>query len=435
MSALRRLALGASLLGAPALAAAQATGVDTLTLAAMQEAARQRDPRAEQLPLLEAQTQLRLRGFAMERRPALALEGQGQYQSDVTRFGGGIALPGGARFPTPPHDTWDASLRAQQRVVDPTLAPRRAAERAQLEEGRARVRVALYGRRQEVNDAFFTALLLQTRQAELATLIDDLSAQQRLIETRVREGAALPGESAALRATVLRRQQDLAAVRAERRAALAVLARLTDRALAESSVLVAPATAAPLPSGLDTVAARPEHAHFRATRERLARQAAVAAAQERPRLDAFARTGYGKPGLNMVSDRFDSYWLVGLRVQWAPTTWGAAAREREILALQERIVRTDEAAFADALQRAAARDVETIDRVTAALALDDEIITLRERIEREARARLREGVLTAAEYVDRRSDVLEARLARAAHATELAQARARLTTTLGLEVP
>jgi outer membrane protein TolC len=48
--------------------------------------------------------------------------------------------------------------------------------------------------------------------------------------------------------------------------------------------------------------------------------------------------------------------------------------------------------------------------------------------------RFREGVVTASEYVDRSTDVLEARLARATHRVEQVQARARFLTSLGLEI-
>ena len=67
------------------------------------------------------------------------------------------------------------------------------------------------------------------------------------------------------------------------------------------------------------------------------------------------------------------------------------------------------------------------------LASDDEIIALRERIAAEARARYAEAVITSAEFVDRETDVLAARLTRSTHRVELAQARARFLTTLGIE--
>ena len=68
-----------------------------------------------------------------------------------------------------------------------------------------------------------------------------------------------------------------------------------------------------------------------------------------------------------------------------------------------------------------------------ALAEDDEIVALRESIAAETRARFREWVVTSAEYVDRQTDVVSARTSRALHRVELAQARAHLLNTLGIE--
>jgi hypothetical protein len=70
---------------------------------------------------------------------------------------------------------------------------------------------------------------------------------------------------------------------------------------------------------------------------------------------------------------------------------------------------------------------------TLALALDDRIIALREEIERSMHARFQERVVTAAEYLERSTELLQARFARAGHRVELAQASARFLTTLGLE--
>jgi len=186
---------------------------------------------------------------------------------------------------------------------------------------------------------------------------------------------------------------------------------------------------------LTALHARPEYEQFARSRDRLQQQESIVTAATRPKLSAFGRAGYGRPGLNLLSDEFDTYWLAGLQVQWAPWTWGRTRREREVLAVQRDIIAADEVAFTDAIGRAIQNDLATVDRLDSTLALDQEIVTLRERIERETRLRFGEGVVTAAEYVDRSTDVLEARLAEAAHRVELAQARARLLTTLGLEIP
>jgi outer membrane protein TolC len=179
---------------------------------------------------------------------------------------------------------------------------------------------------------------------------------------------------------------------------------------------------------------RPEFEQFAAARELLARQAEVSDAGTLPRVTAYARAGYGRPGLNLLGSGFNGYWLAGVQVKWTPWNWGSTGRERQELELQQRIVAANEAAFAAGLRRAIEGDLATIDRLAAALATDDRVIALRERVERETGARLREGVATGAEYVDRSTELLAARLSRAAHRVQLTQAQAHLLTTIGVEV-
>jgi outer membrane protein TolC len=183
----------------------------------------------------------------------------------------------------------------------------------------------------------------------------------------------------------------------------------------------------------DTLRARPELALLAARRERLAAQATVAGAARRPRLGAFARAGYGRPGLNFLADDFQGYWLAGVQLQWTPFDWGRTDREREALRVEQAIVGTEEAALRGALARATRRPLAAIDRLTRALVVDDSIVALRDALLREAAARHREGVLTAAEYVDRQTDLLAARLAQAAHRVDLTEARVDYLTILGLE--
>ena len=254
---------------------------------------------------------------------------------------------------------------------------------------------------------------------------------------RVREGAALPSEELALRAELLRRRQVVADLAASRRASLDVLADLTGLALDSVSMLDTPDLAgevAQARTGLANVRKRAEYEQFARTRALLERQENARAAQDRPRVSAFGRVGYGRPGLNPLNDTFDAYWLAGVQLQWTPLNWGTTSRDREVLALQRQIVSAEEQQFTESLRRGVAQDVASIDRLAVTLAADDEIIALRERIAAETRLRFAEGVVTSAEYVDRETDVLSARISRATHRVELAQARARFLTTLGIEV-
>jgi outer membrane protein TolC len=346
-------------------------------------------------------------------------------------------LPGGQPLFSPSKATLDSALRIDQRLFDPTLDAQAALERAQLAEQQARVRTTLFGLRQQVNEAFFAAAAMQARAGALAAVVADLDARLQETSARVMQGTALPAEAAAIEATLLQRQQDEDELRTSREVALARLAVLTGQPLREDDVLTLPNLGQEVARVQQASAqgrARPEYEQFTRTRERLARQAELTTAQERPRISTYAKLGYGRPGLNFISDEFQSYGLGGVRVQWNAWTWGSGGREREALAIQQQVVATDQAAFEKGLLEATEGDRAAIDRLQHALSLDQRIVSLREQVARSTQVRLQEGVVTASEYLDRTSELLQARFARAGHQVELAQASARLLTTLGLEV-
>jgi outer membrane protein TolC len=411
-----------------------AAEADTLRLDVLQQDALRRDPRGRELELLAAQSALRLRSIDAENLPSLGVNGQAQHQSDVATIP--IALPG-LTVPTPPRDTYDARLDARQRLFDPAVAGRRAVERAQLAESEARVRSALFALRQNVNDAYFTALALQSQLAEVETGVTDLEAQLRVAADRVKHGTALPSEAAIIEAELLRRRQSLDELSANRDASLAVLSDLTGRSISSTAALAIPdlsGEVARARSSLEGLRSRPEYEQFARTRDLLAKERVSVGARDMPRVSAFGRAGYGRPGLNPLARDPDSYWLAGVQLEWTPWTWGTTRRDREVLSLQQQIVEHEEAAFTESIGRSVVRDLATIDRLERALGEDDRIIALREQVLGEARVRFGEAVITSAEYVDRQTDVTAARVAHASHRVELALARARFLTSLGLEV-
>ena len=414
---------------------APTAAADSLRLGALHQQAVAGDPRQRQFVLLSKQTELRLRNLSAERLPSISATAQAQYQSDV--FSPPTLPGGGTVIPAPPTDTYDGRVSVDQAILDPTIGVRRRVEQAELAESEARVRTSLFDLRREVNEAFFNAALLSERRSLIATTIAELEKRLAEAAVRVREGAALPSDTAALQATLLERRQDDAEVEADRRAALVRLTELAKRPVSGAEPLALPDLTAPTTQArqaLDSLRRRPEYEQFARTRDVLSRQQEAVSADQKPRLSAFGSAGYGRPGLNPVSDQFDTYYLAGLKVTWAPWNWGSTRRERDAIAIQREIVASEEAAFSSRLTRDIQNDLADIDRLDAALALDDQIVALRERVDAETGIRFREGVVTASEYVDRNTDVLEARLARATHRVEQVQARARFLTSLGLEI-
>lgn len=415
--------------------AQQVRAADSLRLNDLQDRAVQHDPRTRQLDLLSSQSALRMQDIAASRLPTIGADAQGQYQSQVVTLP--LQLPNGLSFPAPPHDTYDAHVGMQQPIYDPTVGARRGVERAQLAASEASVQASTFALRQSVNEAYFSALLQQAQSAEQESAITDLQARRKVAASRVAEGAALRSETDMLDAELLRRRQAMAQLAASRDASLVVLSDLTGQTITSADALVLPdlsTEVARVRSNMDTLRARPEYKQFARSRDVLAQQQASLGAADLPRVSAFGRAGYGRPGLNPLSQEFSNYWLAGVQVEWTPWNWGATRRDREVLTLQKQIVATNEAAFQQSVRRGIAHDIASIDQLAQTFSDDDAIVALRERILRETGFRFSEGVVTSAEYVDRETDLLDARLARATHRVQLAQARANFLTSLGLGV-
>ncbi len=424
--------------GPPLLATLLSSGVaaqDTVRLGPLHAAATARDPRVRQLALQAEATEARLRNLNTERLPQLRVSGDATRQSEVPSIP--ISLPGGMTPPVPPRSRYEVRGEVEQRVYDGgALERRRGIERARLAEAQAEVGAALFGVREEVNAAFFGALGIQAQLAELATLEADLEARLAQARVRVREGAALRSQAYTVEAELIRARQQRAELEANRRASLAVLSALTGRSIGEGDVLVTPPLAGEVARAAGGAGAgRPERAVFGARRERLRREAALAGTRGRPQVQAFGQVGVGRPGLDQFRRDIHEFWILGMRMRWTPWDWGVVRREQQVIGLQQRVVDTEEEAFAERVRRSTLDEVEAMRRLEGVLESDDALVSLRERIAREALTRFGEGAITAAEYVDVRNDVQEARVVRERHRVELAHARVRYLTTLGVDLP
>ena len=412
-----------------------ATSGTPLQLADLQQAAVASDPRTRELTLLESQSSLRLENLSRQWYPSSSVESLVQYQTDAPTTP--LLTADGKPFFSAPKDNYDIYGRIEQRLWDPGVGAQSAVERAQLAEQQARVRTAVFAVRQQVNDAFFAAATLQQRLNVVTATIAELEGRLREANARVQEGTAVPSDAAAIEATLLQRQQDADELRANIRGALARLSTIVGRPLPADAVPTVPDLSVQFSSvrdQLQTVRLRPEYEQFAKTRERIASQQEVTSAQSQPKVTAFGRVGFGRPALDFIQNEWEVYGIGGVRLQWNAWNWGTTGREREAQKLQSDITSAEEAAFTKGVAAAVDGDLATIEHLARALETDQRIIDLRAAVEQTARVRLQEGVLTSSDYLARDTELLQARIAQATHQVELAQARARVLTTIGAEV-
>lgn len=401
---------------------------DTLTLAATYQAAEAHFPRRQAIALQGRIADLKAENLGTRFLPSLSLQGQATYQSHVVAFP--FAIPGQS-VPAIDNDQYKVALNVNQLVYDGGLtALQRELEVLQRDLANQSVAVEQYALHTHVNTAFFGALALEAQLALLQVLREDLEARRAQAEALERAGAALRGNVDVLAVELIKVGQQEAEARARRRSARAVLAVLTGEVLDEGVVLVPPDYDAALMPG--DGGDRPEYAAFALSRAVLAGQARLVERRTRPQVVSFLEAAYGRPpGLDFFTNTFEPFYALGLRVQWPFWDWQQRRREHEVLTLQQQVVDTQEAAFTQQIDVAAAQARHDVERLEALLAADDEILRLRQRITAQAARQFDQGVITATDYLLERHAEHQAQLTRALHRLQLLQAHAHYRTTIG----
>ena len=145
----------------------------------------------------------------------------------------------------------------------------------------------------------------------------------------------------------------------------------------------------------------------------------------------FGQFGYGRPGLNMMSDKFDSYYIVGAKLTWNLWDWQYNKREREALAVQSQMLLSQKESFEKSIYILLENEKAATERLTALLEKDAEIIVLRSRITKTSASKLENGVITPADYVADLNNETSARIGFETHKIQLVQAKVNYMTLLG----
>ena len=118
------------------------------------------------------------------------------------------------------------------------------------------------------------------------------------------------------------------------------------------------------------------------------------------KVGAFIQGGYGKPGLNMLKNTPESYYIGGLKLSWNLGGLYTAKRDKALLDIQKQNIGVQRELFKYNLNLQIAKEVENIKRLKSALDTDCKMILLREEILKASEAKLEKGTITVTDYLD-----------------------------------
>lgn len=364
-----------------------------LSLDSAQQQARQNYPLLRQLEVQDNITRLQLRNIKTNYLPQVELNGQATYQSAVTSIP--IKLPN-MDIPELSKDQYKATIDVKQLIYDGgATASQRELQLTQQQAENQKTEVELYKLRQQVLQVYFNALLWNEHISAREQMIAEVKQRKERLQAGVDNGTVLASQVDQLQAELLKTEQQLFEAKTGRTAAYKVLSLLTGKEISENTRLLLPAAMQEKSNELN----RPELRLFRLQSDVLQQQSKLTGTRALPKISAFAQGGYGRPGLNMLENKFDFYYLAGLRLNWTLWNWRYNRTERAIIREQEQNIQTQSEAFALNTRVQLQQQSSEITNLTGAIEKDKEIVELRTKVKDVSAAQLDNGVLTVHDYL------------------------------------
>lgn len=366
---------------------------EAVTLEQCQTWARENHPVMKQLDLYQQILDLKNENNATSFLPQVNLNGQATYQSAVTKIG--ISLPG-MNIPSVDKDQYKFYVDFKQTIWDGGLSKaKELINNAENAGNLQQTEVELYQVKEKVNQFFFTSFLIQENLKILEKKTETLAERRKILESAVNNGMALSSELDQLLAELIKTGQMVTELKSNKETVLYALSILTGKTTEQLNNLKLPEELAVS----DLPLKRPELDLFSKQNELLNANSEILQMQRNPKLFGFGQAGYGKPGLNMLNNKFDTYYLVGLGFSWNVLDWKTTNRQKQMIKLQQDIVQTKQESFVRNIDLASDQQSKQINQISELLKTDQELIAIRERITKASASKLENGTITTADYI------------------------------------
>lgn len=395
--------------------AVQVQQADSLTLDQCYELAIAHSTLGKQAGLQQQITASGMKSTGSGYLPQAQINGQATYQSAVVTLP--ISMPGVEPLNK---DQYKATLDLQQMVYDGGYISR---QKKMLESNllieQNKLDITTLQLKDQVSGIYLGILLLDEQIRITEVYGKDLANNIEKLSSLLQNGVALKSNVDLLEAELLKAQQQEAGLHSDRRSLVRMLSVLVGKELPDRARLVMPRPEADIN---DPVSNRPEFRLFEARKSYLERQAALIDSKNLPKVSVFATGGNGRPGLNMLSNSFDWYYMVGAKLAIPLTNWTSTRHEKRTVVYQQSLVDEQKTDFTRQNRMDIIRQIGEIDKYRVLIGKDKAIIAKRKEIAATEEKKLLNGVSTSYDYVTQLNAESQAMLDQKLHEIQLIQA-------------
>lgn len=350
--------------------------------------------------------------------PQLDLNAQATYQSDVTALP--IKIPN-ITIQELDKDQYKGTLELVQPVFDGgVISGQKRLQQITTQTEAQKVEVDLYQLRSTINSYYFTALLMDQNIGLMNLVQQDLNNSLKTVSAQVLNGVATKSNLDLLKAELLKTGQQKIEFGSVKKQSIEILAILTGANLDEHTRLINPVGNYNI---ADTIVVRPELKLFDFQQQNIQLQSKLINAKTSPKFSLFANGGYGKPGLNMLSNQFQWFYMSGVKLNIPIMSRITQQKDKEVLKIQEQVVGKQKEIFLRNNQQLLVRQRNEIEKYHLLMGTDSAIIELRTSIKENAFVKLSNGIITTDDYIRELNAENQAMLNQKSHEVALLQAQ------------
>lgn len=354
--------------------------------------------------------------------PIIKLNGQATIQSTAIEID--LPIPG-VEMPTVPLDQYKAYLEIHQLIYDGGMTKSFSnILDLSFDENQTKSEIQEIEIGKSIAKIFFLAQLLDKQVDIIENQLKTLNNQLKIVDISVKNDVLIPVNRDILLSEILKVEQKLDETRILKSSTIKVLGQYTGHFFSEDADFAAPMII--LNTTDTTVSPKIEILDIQSHKLDLMNN--QVSATRRPQVYAFAQGGYGRPGLNMLSDEFSPYFIGGIAFSWKLYDWNNANRNRQINTIKHDQIQIEKQNTILAINIQKENILAKIKSLDEAIIKDFQIIDLQENILKTYNSQLKNGIITSAEYVIEVNKLSQAQLTLELHKIQLEQLKFEYTT-------
>jgi outer membrane protein TolC len=374
-------------------------------------------PSVKQAGLIERTRENSLASANTQYLPRFTISGKASYQSDVTSLS--LSIPG-VTIDEMSKDQYQIQLELNQSLWDGgRVSSQKETIKASSQVERSTLEVEFYTLKSRVNQYYFGILLFEEQLKQNSLLSNELETNYKRVQSLLNFGIAKNSDLDTVRVEQLNAQQAKTELATLVQSYRTMLSQITGIPLTEEISLMLPETNfyESDRGGLN----RPEVVVFDAKKEVLDARTEVVKADNMPIFSAFIQGGYGRPGLNMLDDSFSPFYIGGLKMIWSLDGFYTIGSDLSTIEIEKQRVDSEKETFLYNLGLQISSLESNIRRLQLLIEKDDEIITLRSAIKKDAEIQLENGTINVNDLIREITEENIARQKKSLHEIQLIQ--------------